>query len=689
MKNKRFIFLLLFIIRSVWIFACMNSLVLSEGNFRIVVSDGELPPIKLAVETLQRDFKSVMGFRPSIVSVPTDREAGSIELIIVNESTVNPNVDKSELRSLDGFESHRLYADASTKRIYLTGKDMRGAIYAIYTFSEKFLDVLPLWFFSSWRPQKKEQIEIPCNLDYFYKSPQVRYRAWFPNDTELFTPWRQRTLQNNEVWLETMLRLKLNTVEMEQTVTYPDYKLAESVSLLHKYGLILSSTHHTACNNNLVTWKEYWCKVRGITPPKLLLSDEKSLREFWQYSIETVCRCGQENLWTIAFRGIGDQPYWAAFEDAPVGEKERAEVINRMLRIQLDMIKERTGNPNPFVRVTFYDELSDLLAKGYLRPPVGDNILWTFVAARRDHYPNDDIVSFDTATRVKLGYYMNFQFTSTGAHLAAAEGPWKMEFNFRYVNSRRSLALSVVNAGNLREFVMELSANASMMWNMVTYDTDEFLYDFCVRYFGKKHAKEVMQLYRDYYHAYWEQKSAEFPGLERQFIFHDLRYARVFKQISEHFEHFSPNPLKEIIRERVSGRSFRIEGSNQVDSLLSGMERTFGRFDKVAQRCAELMPRLPEQYRCFFHDNLSAPCHYMAALSHSLYHFLRAYKYTEKRTEHLDLSIEYLETAQEALYSTQHDIFTDWYAGDKSHGKFNIPAKLTLLHNLRDRYGEK
>ena len=45
--------------------------------------------------------------------------------------------------------------------------------------------------------------------------------------------------------------------------------------------------------------------------------------------------------------------------------------------------------------------------------------------------------------------------------------------------------------------------------------------------------------------------------------------------------------------------------------------------------------------------------------------------------------------SKRALYSTQHDIFTDWYAGDKSHGKFNIPAKLTLLHNLRDRYGEK
>lgn len=85
---------------------------------------------------------------------------------------------------------------------------------------------------------------------------------------------------------------------------------------------------------------------------------------------------------------------------------------------------------------------------------------------------------------------MNFQFTSTGAHLAAAEGPWKMEFNFRYVNSRRSLALSVVNAGNLREFVMELSANASMMWDMVTYDTDEFLYDFVFVILGKSMQKK-------------------------------------------------------------------------------------------------------------------------------------------------------------------------------------------------------
>ena len=125
--------------------------------------------------------------------------------------------------------------------------------------------------------------------------------------------------------------------------------------------------------------------------------------------------------------------------------------------------------------MTFYDELSDLLAKGYLQPPTGKNMLWTFVAGRRDHYPYDDLVTFDTTKQVKLGYYMNLQFTSTGAHLAPAEGPWKMEANYRYVNTRGPLTFSVVNAGNLREFVMEMSANARMMWDMKAYNTNSFL----------------------------------------------------------------------------------------------------------------------------------------------------------------------------------------------------------------------
>ena len=352
-----------------------SSLKLQKGNFKILLSKNEMEPVKLAAKTLCKDFEKVMHYKPEIFQNTDDTQ--QIDIVIINEAVDNPLFQSRFIRPLDGFESHRVYCSPEEKRIYLHGKDMRGAIYAIYTFSELFLGVPPLWYFCSWEPQYKKQVEIKSSFDYFKKSPQVRYRAWFPNDTDLFKPWRRLSKENDEMWLETMLRLKLNTVELEATVTYPDYKLNSQAALLRKYGLVLTSHHHVACNNNLMNWAGYWRKVRGVEPPELLLSNEKALIEFWQYSIETVCRNKQENLWQIAFRGVNDQPFWAAFSDAPKDDKERADIINRMIRIQLAMIKKATGEEDPFVRMTFYDELSDLLAKGYLQPPTGKNMLWT------------------------------------------------------------------------------------------------------------------------------------------------------------------------------------------------------------------------------------------------------------------------------------------------------------------------
>ena len=657
-----------------------QSFTLKTGSFCLVVSENEAAPVKLAAETLQRDFERVMGYRPPIVRSSDPKENGMLELVVFNESSAG----KTAPRPLDGFESHRIYVEAPSERIYITGKDMRGTIYAIYSFSERFLDVPPLWYFASWEPRSKKRIDIPADYDHLWKSPQVRYRAWFPNDTDMFTPWRKLSRENDELWHETMLRLKLNTVELEGTVTYPDYRLDERTALLRQYGLILSSTHHTACNNDLSNWEGYWREVRGMAPPPLSLSNKEALCEFWRYGIETVCRSGQENLWTLAFRGTGDEPFWAAFMDAPEGEKARAEVINQMLRLQLGLIRETTGDKHPMVRITFYDELSDLLAKGYLKPPTGDNVLWTFVAARRDHYPYEDLVSFDPEENVNLGYYMNFQFTSTGAHLAPAEGPWKMEFNFRYVNDRGPLRFSVVNAGNLREFVMELSANARMMWDMESYDTDAFLLEFCTQYFGKRHAAEAARLYRAYYDAYWQPKRPEFQGLERQYLFQDLRYSRAIRQLCDcFFDPYTPNPLIDLKSERIPGRTFRIEGVHQIDSLLAGTSRAALRFADAAQHCDDLLKRLPKGKRRFFRDNLAAPCRYMEALNLSLYHLTLAYKGVGNRGEHLDKAISELERARDALYATQEGNFAHWYTGDTEHGKFNIPARLRQLRQVR------
>ena len=404
-----------------------NTIVLTPGNFSVVVPEGECPPVRLAAAALCRDFGKITGFTPVI----TDAEGGSsVELVVVNDATEGSGDLLTVKKDLAGFESHRVYADPANVRIYLHGKDMRGAIYAIYSFSEQVLGVPPLWYWCEWVPDKKDKIEVNGGMDYFFTSPEVRYRAWFPNDEDLFIPWRRKSAENNEMWLETMLRLKLNTVEHTATVTTKG-SLNDEAMLYKKYGLVLTSHHMVALNNSFANWDAYWKDVRHTTPPALSVKDMKSLKEFWQYSIDAVKKSGVENLWQIAFRGKTDQPFWSVFTDAPATDKERGEVINRMVKTQYDMICESTGEENPFVRMTFYDEISSLLAKGYIKPPTATNMLWTFVAGRRDHYPYDDIVAWENTDNVKLGYYMNLQFYSTGAHLAPAEGPWKMEANYR------------------------------------------------------------------------------------------------------------------------------------------------------------------------------------------------------------------------------------------------------------------
>lgn len=159
MKNYNRLFLLnlialFFLSTSSLAINSISSLKLEKGNFRILLSGHEVEPVKLAAETLSKDFEKVMHYKP-VISQTID-EANSIDIVIINEETGGSLLQPRFIRPLDGFESHRVYCSPDEKRIYLHGKDMRGAIYAIYTFSELFLEVPPLWYFSSWEPQYKK-----------------------------------------------------------------------------------------------------------------------------------------------------------------------------------------------------------------------------------------------------------------------------------------------------------------------------------------------------------------------------------------------------------------------------------------------------------------------------------------------------------------------------------------------------
>lgn len=665
--------------------SCDDTIKINPQEVKIVIAENEAEPLALAVKTLTGDFEKVTGIKPEITSTLPDNGKHPT-IVVVNRETNKLDLPLKEFAPLDGFESHRVWVDTRTNRIYLDGEDMRGAIYAVYTFAEQFLKVPPLWFWCSWVPEHKDVIKVPKATEIFFKSPQVRYRSWLPNDQDLYRSWTKLSPLNNEIVYETLLRLKLNTFE-DADLAYPG--IGEGMKMCKKYGIVVTSHHMFMLNTTFANWDKYWKNVRQVEKvPELSLANIDKLKELWEYGAQTVVESGVENIWNIAFRGSGDQPFWILFPDAPKTEPERAEVINKMLQIQTDIIKQYAKEKEPYIRTTFYDEMADLVTAGLVIPPANKNMIWTFCSGRRDHYPYNDIQKFNPKTPVKLGYYMNLQFTSTGSHLAPAEGPWKMEFNYRYVNSKSPLYLSVVNSGNFREYMYTMSANAKLLWDYEAYDSDKWNHDYAVQYFGEKYADEVAALYKDYFYSYWTQRKSDFPGgMERQFIFQDQRYARAISYIGDDFFHFNPKPLPDLyMYERVPGRVFRIVPENngvetQVDAILVGMKASAEKFAEVTERAKNLMPKLEKRYQRFFYDNLLAYSSFMEHLSKTLYHFTYAYKYQADKAvlvNNLQIAYDEMLSAREALYLTQHGPFEQWYKTDE---KFNIAAVLNVIQS--------
>ena len=337
-------------------------------DMKVFISSEESQATVYAVESLMRDIQKVTGRPAQLITTNDMINVPKNAIVLLNNELTSQLMPEACRLMVSGAEAHRVYK--LNNRVYLHGNDMRGAIYAIYTFSEHVLGVPPLWFWSSWVPEIKSEIEIPEDLDIHFSSPKVRYRAWFPNDQDMLTRWRRQNADNNVSWLETMLRLKLNTVEVNSSVTYSTNgtaRLSDEATLIRNYGLIVSSTHTVALGTHFSNWNNYWTRIKGMSEaPELKVENEEQLKEFWEHAATTVRDSGVECIWQLAFRGDGDIPFWETFTDAPETDAARAAVINKMWGYQYEILKRITGNPDPTLKITFYNEISDLMAAGLL-----------------------------------------------------------------------------------------------------------------------------------------------------------------------------------------------------------------------------------------------------------------------------------------------------------------------------------
>ncbi len=657
-----------------------------QASLPIYLGPDEPDPILRAVEDLQRDFRNVLGRAFPLVR-DKDLLGGGPAILVVGPSS---DVTTGSDRWVEGWEAHRVFVEPAGEhpRIVLQGADTRGAIYAVYSFSEHILGIPPSWVWTSHQVDRRQRVEVPLSTDLHFGSPHVKWRVWFPNDQDYLEPWKA-VGSNRSLVAETLLRLKLNAWDTGSILNESVTGIVADVRTARDHGIVVLSTHTTPLGVRVeqTRWNNYWTNIRGQEPPALLLANKEALIDYWRHGLLTVLGENLETVWTVTFRGHGDVGFWNSYPDAPAGDAARAAVIQEMIGHQLDLLAEHVGE-DAVVRIPLYNEMSDYFLAGLLELPAGENFLWNLVAARRDHYPPAGVFDMNFPADQPLGLYFNIQFTSTGSHVVQGEGPWKMEANFRAIEGLNPppLGLSMVNTGNIREFIPELEANASMMWDFNGFDATAFMEEFCARYFGEEHGPEAALLYRDFFHSYWEQRPPTIDGFERQFIFHDLRFSRAMREILTHVEQGrqTVEPLGNMDFYRVDPA--HSGSANTLDAILAGTAASLRKLEEIAGRADDLRDRLEPGRRVFFNDNLRGQIHFMLRLNESLHQLALALRHVNnpwRKERHAAAAHRAFTEARDVLRQAEHGRFANWYPrpGDRDLFHFNaIESRMENLH---------
>ncbi len=329
----------------------------------VIVETADAPgPVKKAADDLASDMAKVFGARPQIVP-----------------SSGGPAI---EIAAPTGGATESFSIAARGNHVVLSGTDMRGTIFAIYSFSQDWLGVDPMYFWTDKEPAKKAAIAIPANLKRDYPSPLFKYRGFFINDEDQLTGWAPGEVSDHsgiakpvmDKIFETILRLRGNMV-VPGTWTFPS---DPQMKWAGERGLILNQHHAIPLGMNVARWPD---KV-----PYSYSAHPEILERAWTNAVRSYDP-KQEILWSVGLRGLSDTSY-ATMDPSVVGnDKLQGELIGKAIADQMRIV--RAVNPKAQFVTDLWQEGARLVQEGNLKfrpksPPCGPTPVtaWSRTKAR-------------------------------------------------------------------------------------------------------------------------------------------------------------------------------------------------------------------------------------------------------------------------------------------------------------------
>jgi len=467
--------------------------VILDSTVTILLGPEEPLPIAEAAQDLAGDLEKVLGKKPKILRRGED--AAPVTILIGYQSKLLERMRPAGLLGPEAFSISVATADWKTHQptrvVLLAGADMRGTIFAVYEFAEKYLGIDPLYYWTDHQPVRRAQIALPASLHESFPAPVFRYRGFFINDEDLLTGWAPAPKGEGagislEVWnkvFETILRLKGNMVA-PGTWIFPD---EPQVKLAGKRGLIVTQHHAIPLGLNVARWPKD-VPYNYTTHPEIL-------ERAWKNAVEEYMP-GQEVLWTVGLRGLSDITY--ASMDPSVGGNSKAlgRLISKAIADQMQIV--RSVHPDAQFITSLWMEGARLVQQGDLTLPPEVSPVWA-----------DDGYGYlqDKGQVTKgQGAYYHVAVMNGRANQLSEMVPVERIFSElgRYIQAGATQYL-LLNTGDIRPVTMTVRAVMDTAWKGLASGgpeaADNYLRGWASAEFGAPAALPVAQVYNEYFRA--------------------------------------------------------------------------------------------------------------------------------------------------------------------------------------------
>ncbi len=452
-------------------------------------------PIQKATEDLRNDFEKVLGAKPRVVT--SENDAGPITIMIGEQSEIPEAMRPAGVTDPESFSISVLDAKWTgklpAKVVLLTGADMRGTIYAIYEFSQEYLGIDPMYYWTDQVPARRASVAVPASLAHSFPAPLFKYRGFFLNDEDLLTGWApgEKTdgsgisLAVMDKVYETILRLKGNMV-VPGTWIFPD---DPQVKLVATRGLILTQHHAIPLGVNVARWP--------ADQPYNFTTHPEIIERAWKDAVNSYDP-HQEILWAVGLRGLSDTSYASMDPSVAGNDKALGALISRAIGEQMNIV--RAVHPDAKFVTDFWQEGARLVQEGYLTVPPDAIPVWA-----DNGYGDPQDKGLVSAGQ---GVYYHVAMLNGRANQLSEMVPVDRIYSElgRYIKAGATQYM-LLNTSSIRPYIMTTKAVMDVAWGGVPSAgqgvdaTDQYYKDWAAKEFGAKSASAVAKVYEEYFKA--------------------------------------------------------------------------------------------------------------------------------------------------------------------------------------------